>query len=268
MTIRPARLALLLTGTALGTVALTGTVVAQTPNVQLNEISVEATRPSPAVPAGSGPEGANINGGDGNTSATSGGGGGPSGVTGYVARVSPTVTKTNTRLIETPQTASVVTREQLNDRNVQTINEAVAYVPGVSSNVFGFDPRFDAFYIRGFSETNDGVFRDGLRQPGVNQAVARIEPYGVEALTILRGPASGLYGLGSPGGIVDVTSKRPVFVPFGEVQFQGGNFDRYQGNFDVGGPVEGSDGSPRRGSPACFDEVESQHYDCPWLKSS
>ena len=243
MTIRPARLALLLTSTALGIVVLTGTVVAQTPNVQLNEISVEATRPSPAVPAGSGTDGANINGGDGNTSATSGGGGGPSGVTGYVARVSPTVTKTNTRLIETPQSASVVTREQLNDRNVQTINEAVAYVPGVSSNVFGFDPRFDAFYIRGFSETNDGVFRDGLRQPGVNQAVARIEPYGVEALTILRGPASGLYGLGSPGGIVDVTSKRPVFVPFGEVQFQGGNFDRYQGNFDVGGPIEGSDGT-------------------------
>ncbi|MGT2486147.1 hypothetical protein ACU4GA_09580 [Methylobacterium oryzae CBMB20] len=67
--------------------------------------------------------------------------------------------------------------------------------------------------------------------------------YGTEALTILRGPASGLYGLGSPGGIVDVTSKRPVFAQFGEVWFQGGNFDRYQGNFDIGAPVEGSDGT-------------------------
>ncbi len=40
-----------------------------------------------------------------------------------------------------------------------------------------------------------------------------------------------------------MTSKRPVFAQFGEVWFQGGNFDRYQGNFDIGGPVEGSDGT-------------------------
>ena len=71
----------------------------------------------------------------------------------------------------------------------------------------------------------------------------RIEPYGIEAATILRGPASGLYGLGSPGGILDVTTKRPVFTPFGEVQLQVGNYDRYQGNFDIGGPVEGTDGT-------------------------
>ncbi|CAA2157021.1 Ferrichrome-iron receptor [Methylobacterium brachiatum] len=243
MSMRSGRLGLLLTSTALATAAIAPHAAAQGANVQLNEISVEAARPASAPAAGAGFGGANVSGGDGNSAATSGGGGGPSGVTGYVARVSPTATKTNTPLIETPQSVSVVTREQLNDRNVQSINEALAYTPGVSSNVFGFDPRFDAFYVRGFEQTNNGVFRDGLRQPGVNQAVARIEPYGVEALTILRGPVSGLYGLGSPGGIVDITSKRPVFVPFGEVQFQGGNFDRYQGNFDIGSPVEGSDGT-------------------------
>jgi len=243
MSMSTARSGLLSLATALTGAALAGPAIAQGAAVQLNEISVEAARPGTAPVAGPGAGGANVSGGDGGTSATSGGGGGPSGVTGYVARVSPTATKTNTALIETPQAVSVVTREQLNDRNVQSVNEALAYTPGVSSNVFGFDPRFDAFYIRGFEETNNGVFRDGLRQPGVNQAVARIEPYGTEALTILRGPASGLYGLGSPGGIVDITSKRPVFVPFGEVWFQGGNFDRYQGNFDIGAPVEGSDGT-------------------------
>ena len=234
---RSVRLTVLLASTALA-----GSALAQEAKVQLNEISVEAAGPAPAAAAVSG-AGGNVSGGDGNSSATSGGGGGPSGVTGYVARLSPTATKTNTALIDTPQSVSVVTREQLNDRNVQSVNEALAYTPGVSSNVFGFDPRFDAFYIRGFAATNDGVFRDGLRQPGVGQAVARIEPYGTEALTILRGPSSGLYGLGSPGGIVDITSKRPVFVPFGEVWFQGGNFDRTQGNFDIGSPIEGSDGT-------------------------
>ncbi|MDP4025475.1 TonB-dependent siderophore receptor [Methylobacterium sp. NEAU 140] len=250
---RSARLVVLLASTALA-----GPAAAQQADVRLKEITVEAAPPkarpapgagaaAPAQPPPPGPPTAAAapvpTGPGGDSAATSGGGGGPSGVTGYVARVSPTATKTNTPLIETPQSVSVVTRAQLNDRNVQDVNQALSYTPGVSANVFGFDPRFDAFYIRGFLETYDGIFRDGLRQAGVNLAVPRVEPYGTEALTILRGPASGLYGLGSPGGIVDITSKRPVFTRFGEAWFQAGNYDRVQGNFDVGGPVEGTDGT-------------------------
>ncbi len=243
MSMRSGRLGLLLTSTALATAAIAPRAAAQGANVQLNEISVEAARPASAPAAGAGFGGANVSGGDGNSAATSGGGGGPSGVTGYVARVSPTATKTNTPLIETPQSVSVVTREQLNDRNVQDLAQAIAYTPGVSSSVFGFDPRYDAFFIRGFSATYNGIFRDGLRLNAVGLTIPRSEPYGLEAITILRGPASGLYGLGSPGGIVDSISKRPVFVPFGEVQFQAGNYDRFQGNFDIGGPVDGTDGT-------------------------
>lgn len=208
-------------------------VAAQETAVRLDELTVEG--------AAAAADGGGLGGGNG--SATSGGGGGPSGVVGYTARISPTATKTNTPLIETPQSVTVITREQLNDRNVQTINEAVGYAAGVNSNVFGFDPRYDAFYVRGFDLTYNGIFRDGLRQLGSGLTLPRIEPYGVEAATILRGPSSGLYGLGSPGGILDVTTKRPTFTPFGEVQFQAGNYDRFQGNFDVGGPVEGSDGT-------------------------
>lgn len=113
---------------------------------------MEAARPAVAAPTGSGTGRGNVSGGDGGSAATSGGGG-PSGVTGYVARVSPTATKTNTPLLETPQSVSVVTREQLNDRNVQDLAQAIAYTPGVSSSVFGFDPRYDASYIRGAPAT-------------------------------------------------------------------------------------------------------------------
>ncbi|MBE7199855.1 MAG: TonB-dependent siderophore receptor [Parafilimonas terrae] len=235
---RSPALGLLMAATALSGSLAPLSAQAQDRQVQLDEIAVEATRTGPPTVA----TGANVATSQ-DSAATSGGGGGPSGVTGYVARVSPTATKTNTPLIETPQSVSVVTREQLNDRNVQTVNEALAYTPGASTNVFGFDPRFDAIYIRGFSTTYDGIFRDGLRQSSVGLTIPRIEPYGTEAFTILRGPASGLYGLGSPGGIVDITTKRPVFAPFGEVWFQAGNFDRFQGNFDFGGPVEGSNGT-------------------------
>ena len=161
--------------------------------------------------------------------------------TGYVATNSSAGTKTNTPLIETPQSLSVVTKKELEDRNVQTLKEAVNYTPGVTTSAFGYDPRFDSFYIRGFDVTYTGIYRDGLRQGGGNFAIPKIEPYGLESMSILRGPASGLYGLGSPGGIVDVTTKRPPMTAFGEVQVQAGNYDRYQGSFDVGGPVPGSD---------------------------
>ncbi|WP_349631488.1 TonB-dependent siderophore receptor [Bradyrhizobium sp. BR 10289] len=161
--------------------------------------------------------------------------------TGYLATSSSAGTKTNTPLIETPQSISVVTRKELEDRNVQTLKDAVNYTPGVTTSAFGYDPRFDSFYIRGFDVTYTGIYRDGLRQGGGNFVIPKIEPYGLESVSILRGPASGLYGLGSPGGIVDVTTKRPTETPFGEVQLQAGNYDRYQGAFDVGGPVPGSD---------------------------
>lgn len=228
----------LLTGTALA-----GPALAQQASTTLETISVEADRarregaqPSASAPL---PGAANA---VGVGSETSGGGGGPTGVVGYTARGSAAATKTNTPILETPASVSVVTREQLNDRNVQSLNDAIAYTPGVSSNVFGYDPRFDAFFIRGFSVTNVGVYRDGLRQPSAPFAIPKVEPYGLDALTILRGPAAGLYGLGAPGGIVDVTSKRPTSVPFGEVWLQRGKYDRYQGAFDLGGPIEQTDG--------------------------
>ena len=230
-----------LAGLLLASTALAPAAQAQQASVQLDQISVESaqTNPGPAF----GGSGANVATSQ-DSSATSGGGGGPSGVTGYVARVATTATKTNTPLIEVPQSVSVLTREQLNDRNVQTFTDAINYVPGAISARSGFDPRFDQIFIRGFDVlTNQGIYRDGLRVIGSGFAYPKSEPYGAEALTILRGPASGLYGLGSPGGILDITTKRPVFVPFGEIQFQAGNFDRFQGNFDVGGPVPGSDGT-------------------------
>ena len=71
----------------------------------------------------------------------------------------------------------------LNERGV---NEALAYVPGVSSNVFGFDPRYDAFYIRGFDVTYTGVYRDGLRELNGVFSLFKTEPYGLEAISVLR----------------------------------------------------------------------------------
>jgi len=157
---------------------------------------------------------------------------------GYVATSSVAATKTKTPLIEVPQSVSTVTRQMLDDRDDQTLTSAVLYTPGVRANTSGFDPRFDSFFIRGLNTTYDGIFRDGLREQNAPFAIFKTEPYGLDGITILKGPSSSLYGGGSPGGVIDLTTKRPTFSPFGEVQTQIGTNNRRQGQFDVGGPAD------------------------------
>ncbi len=156
---------------------------------------------------------------------------------GYVATVSDSATKTSTPLVRVPQSVSVVTEEQLEDRNVQTLLDAVSYVPGVRVGAFGLDPRFDAFFIRGFSATYSGIFRDGLREFNNGFATFDIEPYTLGGITILKGPSAGLYGSSNAGGIVDLRSKRPTTQAFREIEGQIGSNDRYQANFDAAGPM-------------------------------
>ena len=155
---------------------------------------------------------------------------------GYVVDGRFEATKTSTPLVEVPQSVSTVTRKQLQDRSPQTLGDTLQYVPGVRLNVSGYDPRFDTFYIRGFDATYTGIYRDGLRQIGSGFGQFRTEPYGLDSITILRGPIASLYGSSNAGGIVDMYSKRPTETPFNEVELQVGSFDRVQGNFDFSGP--------------------------------
>ncbi|WP_134495759.1 TonB-dependent siderophore receptor [Microvirga pakistanensis] len=163
--------------------------------------------------------------------------GGVLGASGYVATSGRSATKTDTPLLETPQSVSIVTQQQIEDRKPQTLLDAVAYTPGSRVGGYGFDPRYDAFWIRGIDVTYTGVFRDGLRQVNSPNGLFRLEPYGLEGISILRGPAASIYGASSTGGIVDLISKRPTFIPFHEVEVQTGSYGRLQGNFDLSGPV-------------------------------
>jgi iron complex outermembrane receptor protein len=156
---------------------------------------------------------------------------------GYVATSGRSATKTDTPLLETPQSISTVTQTQLEQRKPQSLLEALSYTPGARVGTYGFDPRYDAFTIRGIDVTHNAVFRDGLRQIGSPNGLFRLEPYGVEAITVLRGPASSIYGASTSAGIIDIISKRPTEVPFREVEVQTGSFGRKQMNFDLSGPI-------------------------------
>lgn len=167
-------------------------------------------------------------------------GGGEPGVfsaNGYVATSSRSATKADTPLLETPMSISTVTQAQLEQRKPQTLIEALSYTPGARVGTYGFDPRYDAFTIRGIDVTHNAVFRDGLRQIGSPNGLMRLEPYGLEAITVLRGPASAIYGASTSAGIVDLISKRPTATPFREIEIQGGSFGRKQLAFDLSGPA-------------------------------
>lgn len=157
-------------------------------------------------------------------------------VNGYAARVSATGTKTDTPILETPQSISVVTQDQISDQQAKTVNEALRYTPGVSLDGFGSNVFFDSIKIRGFTAPQ---YLDGLRLPNDASAFAvpRIETYGLERLEVLKGPSSGLYGQSDPGGLINMVSKRPLDTPHFEVVGTTGSFDRLEGAFDVGGPV-------------------------------
>lgn len=156
------------------------------------------------------------------------------GTVGYVATRTIAGTKTDTPILEQPQSVSVVTRAQMEERQVQSIDEALRYSPGVS--VAGKeDNRFDYASARGFSLVH---YLDGLRLGSGSFAASQTEPYFLERIDILQGPASSLYGRSTPGGLVDMTSKRPVPQAFGEVEFQTGSWNRLQGAIDVGGKLD------------------------------
>ncbi|TGS85449.1 TonB-dependent siderophore receptor [Mesorhizobium sp. M3A.F.Ca.ET.174.01.1.1] len=160
---------------------------------------------------------------------------------GYVAK-DRIGTKIDTPIAKIPQAVSVVTQKQIEDQKPRTLNDALGYTASANPNSFGFDTRYDAFFLRGFQAFYNGMFRDGLRQYNGPSAWFKTEPYGIEGVTILKGPASSLYGISGPGGIVNVVTKRPKDEPFHEIELLAGEHNRFQAALDASGPVNG-DGS-------------------------
>ena len=155
---------------------------------------------------------------------------------GYVAGRSATGTKTDTPIIETPQTINVITRDEFTARAAQNVSQALTYTPGGNPEPFGLDDRNDYIRLRGFIAPQ---YLNGLLLPGTGLTTNfQFDPYGLERIEVLKGPASVLYGQNAPGGLINLVSKRPTAEPFHEIQLLGGSFDRVQGGLDLSGPFE------------------------------
>lgn len=155
----------------------------------------------------------------------------------YVPVGSNTATKSDVPVLETPQSISVITREQIELLNFQSIEETVRYTAGITGSFYGDDNRFDWLTLRGFSPT---TYVDGLQLPSGTFAISRLDVSGLESVEILKGPSSSLYGAMPPGGLVNLISRRPR-QEFGvELGLQTGSYDHYQTNVDLTGSLNDS----------------------------
>ncbi|WP_246165174.1 TonB-dependent siderophore receptor [Pigmentiphaga aceris] len=151
---------------------------------------------------------------------------------GYVVRNSSSGTKTDTPIVETAQSISTVTRDQIREQNAQSLNQMLRYTPGVAVETRGATAtRLDQFTVRGFSASS---YLDGLRNPGSRDALPQVDGYRLERIDVLKGPSSVMYGQGGPGGIVNMISKRPTEDGVREIQFGLGNYSNRSLGFDYG----------------------------------
>ncbi|MFM5908279.1 MAG: TonB-dependent receptor [Novosphingobium sp.] len=123
---------------------------------------------------------------------------------GYDLDKTPTATKTDTPLIDVPQTINVISRELLDDQGVTTLGEALRHVAGVSLGQ-GEGHR-DQITLRGQSSTAD-FFVDGIR----DDAQYYRPLYNVERIEVLKGANAMIFGRGGGGGVINRVSKAPVF---------------------------------------------------------
>jgi iron complex outermembrane receptor protein len=146
-----------------------------------------------------------------------------------------TATKSNIPLIQTPQSISVITRDQIDLLNFVDAQQATRYTAGVTGENYGPDPRFDFITVRGFAPRE---YIDGLAVPATTTIPATgIDIYAFQSLEILKGPASVLYGAAPPGGILNEVSRRPSNVFGGEALIKGGSNRFLEGATTMTGPV-------------------------------
>ncbi|EOC1287352.1 ferrichrome porin FhuA [Cronobacter muytjensii] len=156
------------------------------------------------------------------------------------AKRSATATKTDTPIEKTPQSVSVVTREEMDIHQSQSVKEALGYTPGVVVSNRGASTTYDFVSIRGFTSVglSQNNYLDGMKLQGNFYNDAVIDPYMLERVELMRGPTSVLYGKSNPGGIIAMVSKRPTTEPLREVQFKMGTDNLYQTGFDFSDAID------------------------------
>ncbi len=148
----------------------------------------------------------------------------------YLMPSTGTATRTDTPLIDIPQTIQVIPKKLLDDQSAQSLTDALRNAPGVS--VHQGEGNRDQIVLRGVSTKAD-FFIDGMRDDSERLR----DLYNVAHVDVLQGPAAVLFGRGGQGGVVNLVTKQPLADPLHEWTLQGGSFAHGRGTIDLGGPL-------------------------------
>ena len=154
----------------------------------------------------------------------------------YFVPNASSATRTDTPILDTPQSIQVIPQQILEDQQIIRVDDALRNVSGVVGrlNAFGASTNLT---IRGFTTDNftaGAILRDGFRQ---NDNLGTQETANVERIEVIKGPSSVLYGQNDPGGIINLVTKRPLSDPFYELKFQAGSFGLIRPSIDITGPL-------------------------------
>ncbi|MBW3698317.1 TonB-dependent siderophore receptor [Vibrio sp. T187] len=177
-----------------------------------------------------------------------------------------TATKTSLEPEETPQGITILDGEQLEQRSVKSLNEALRYVPGVTTEQKGGAvTMYDTFNIRGF-DVNQSYY-DGLVLQFLSgwNLQPQIDPIAIQQIEVFKGPTSVLYGAMPPGGMVNMIAKTPQKEKSTDVKLATGTNNLVEASIDTTGQIGDSDFSYRfialaRQKDGQVDHTEEERY--------
>lgn len=139
-------------------------------------------------------------------------------------------TKTNTPIIETPTSIQVISRAVMDDQKSTKVKDALENVSGVRAQ-----PSLGGgigYIVRGFTTNN--IYRNGLLQS--EGFFGDLDAANLESIEVIKGPSQ-LYGRTEPGGLISLTTKKPLDTPYYSLEQQFGSYDLYRTQWDAGGPL-------------------------------
>ncbi|HEX9171804.1 MAG TPA: TonB-dependent siderophore receptor, partial [Telluria sp.] len=149
---------------------------------------------------------------------------------GYAEKISVSAMKTDTLLRDTPQSLTVITRELMNDQAMQSIADAILYVPGIVT-AQGEGNR-DAAVFRGNSSTSD-FYVDGMR----DDVQYYRDFYNIESVEAIKGANAMIFGRGGSGGVINRVSKQAGWAPVRKASASVGSYGHRRAAVDVGGAL-------------------------------
>lgn len=160
---------------------------------------------------------------------------------GYKADVATTATKTDTPIMQTPASIQVVPEEVIRDQQAITLDDALKNVSGITQgDTFG-NTR-DLFILRGFQSQFGFIGQTGILRDGFKSISSQNLSVKTDRVEVLKGPASSLYGVLEPGGLVNVVSKQPQPASSRALNLQMSDLGLRRGWVDLTGPAFSTEG--------------------------